>query len=126
MAELVVHLSGRAYNALEPGYVDGGDDLDEDDDELFESAAERKKFVKARDKAAANWIEIGEKLSDELETFGCDVELPESPWQDLGCEGALRWTRLCDKKWNDEKREFDPLGEGCEIVVEEDTRVVFM
>lgn len=71
-------------------------------------------------------MNVAKGLQEKLAEVGCVVETPEMPRQDIGCEGAIRWTRWCDKKWDDGLREFVPLGEGNEIVVEEDTRLVFM
>lgn len=123
VAELTVHLSGTAFRSEDSG---GDTDSDEDSDAMYETPAERKRRKKAKQKKASSWVEIGGLLRERMSEHGCQVETPEVPRQDVGCEGAMRWTRWCDKKWNDERREFEPLGAGSEIVVEEDSRLVFM
>lgn len=56
----------------------------------------------------------------------CTVENPQSVAYDFGAEGTMMWTRMVDKKWDDVKKQFLALGRGNEILVEEDTRLVFM
>ncbi|KAK4051800.1 tRNA dimethylallyltransferase, mitochondrial [Microbotryomycetes sp. JL201] len=119
--ELVVHLSGLAFR----GPKDSEDEWDDDDD-LFDSASARVRILKAKRKAALTWVEIGKLLEQRLGPLGCLVHVPTEERQDLGCEGALLWTRKCDRKWDDASSQFLPLGPDKEIVVQEDTRVIFM
>ena len=121
VAELTVHISGTAFRG-----PDSASDTDSDGEALYESAADRKRRKKAKQKKASAWVEVARLLKERLAEHGCEVEAPELPRKDIGCEGAMRWTRECNKKWDDDRREFIPLGEGNEIIVEEDSRLVFM
>lgn len=118
IAEVTVHVSGSAYR---------GDDepttSDDDDDDLYATAPKKKRKTK---KKASKWVEICYVIGLELAQEACEVEAPEKPRQDLGCEGAIRWTRLCDKKWDDDQKMFLPLAGFDEVIVEEDSRLIFM
>ncbi|GAA5924261.1 hypothetical protein JCM10213_004534 [Rhodosporidiobolus nylandii] len=115
-AELTVHISGTAFCASD----------DEDSDDLYgPPAGGRKKGGKGKKKASP-WVEISEGLRERLKLYDCDVECPEVPRRDLGCEGTMRWTRVCDRMWSEERRMFLPLADGERIVVEEDTRLIFL
>ncbi|GAA6044134.1 hypothetical protein JCM8097_004728 [Rhodosporidiobolus ruineniae] len=130
-AELTVHISGTAFGGLA---VDGDEEEGEEDsgEEMY-AAPEASKSKKGKDKGKGKkkekpspWLEITALLRDRLRLYDCDVECPETPRQDLGCEGALRWTRRCDRMWSEERRMFIPLREGERITVEEDSRLVFL
>lgn len=118
VGELTVHISGSVYD----------DEIASDTEDESERvpAAVKKKRMTAKRKLAQNWIQIVKELAPKLQEHNCAVEAPEEPRRDVLSEGAVRWTRVCDRKWNDERREFEPLGAGNEIVVEEDTRLIFM
>ncbi|KAK4058425.1 hypothetical protein OIO90_000583 [Microbotryomycetes sp. JL221] len=122
VTELDIHMTGPAFGAnLEQGLHWPGDD-----DELFESAADRQKVVKARKKAVTAWKEIGMLLEARMLDQGCRVTMTAAQAHVLPSESTLTWTRLCDRKWNNDISQFEPLGVGNEILVEEDTRIVFM
>ena len=127
-AELTMHVSGRAFVT---------DSLD-DADEPAGAGASRKR---PRKKAAAKgspWLDIVRDVRERLSAYACDVEEPgraassaaaveeEDVLGDLDVEGAVRWTRVCDRVWSDERRMFVPLRDGEHIVVEEDSRLVFL
>ncbi|GAA5855943.1 hypothetical protein JCM9279_005557 [Rhodotorula babjevae] len=124
-AELTMHVSGRAFLA------------DDEVDDPADAAASRKR---PRKKAAAKgspWLDIVRDVRERLAAYACDVEEPgrataaaageeEDVLGDLDVEGAVRWTRVCDRVWSDERRMFVPLRDGEHIVVEEDSRLVFL
>ncbi|GAA5821202.1 hypothetical protein JCM11251_004511 [Rhodosporidiobolus azoricus] len=111
-AELTVHISGTAFSSSFAAEDEG--------------APSRSKG-KGKDKPSP-WIEISADLRERLKLYDCDVVCPEvlDPDRDLGCEGALRWTRVCDRMWSEERRMFLPLADGERIVVEEDSRLIFL
>lgn len=126
-AELTVHVSGRAF-------------LPPDDDEDGEvsgagagAGAGRKRPRKKASKPSP-WLEITREVRERLKPYACDVEAPEegdgaapARGTDLDdVEGEVRWTRVCDRMWSDERRMFVPLRDGETIVVEEDSRLVFL
>ncbi|SCV74224.1 BQ2448_6656 [Microbotryum intermedium] len=118
--ELTIHLSGTDFDPL-------SDTEDEEDEEGVGAGGKKKKKAKKRKKSEQpQWINITKLLQQRMDPQGCAVECPEMPRRDLGCEGAIRWTRWCDRRWNMEKSIFEPLGEGNEIVVEEDSRLVYI
>lgn len=116
-AELTVHISGSAFSSSFAA-GDGGDDAP--------SRASKGKG-KGKEKPSP-WIEISADLAERLKLYDCDVVCPEvlDSSRDLGCEGALRWTRVCDRMWSEERRMFLPLADGERIVVEEDSRLIFL
>jgi hypothetical protein len=118
VGELTVHISGTIF----------GDEIESDTEDESEQVtpAVKKRRITAKRKLAQNWVEIVKEVVPKLEAHNCVVEAPENPRRDVLSEGAVRWTRLCDRKWDDDRREFVPLGAGNEIIVEEDTRLVFM
>ncbi|GAA5858470.1 hypothetical protein JCM8547_007321 [Rhodosporidiobolus lusitaniae] len=118
-AELTVHISGKAFA--------GSDEEDSDDsDGMYAVPSAAKKKGKGKKKKPSAWLEISEGLKERLKLYTCDVELPEVPRRDVACEGALRWTRLCDRKWDEGRKMFLPLADGEKIVVEEDSRLIFL
>lgn len=124
VSELTMHVSGSAYSALDDEQPQTETE-DEDEEEEITPAMRRKRAA-ARRKRAKTWTDIVEQVQKNLEEWKGVVEAPEEPRQDVHCEGAVRWTRWCDRKWDDQTRRFIPLGAGNEIVLEEDTRLVFM
>ncbi|GAA5891312.1 hypothetical protein JCM6882_004653 [Rhodosporidiobolus microsporus] len=117
-AELTVHISGTAFSSS----------FAAEDDTAAASSARTKGKGKSKDKPSP-WVEISSALSERLRLYDCDVVCPEvvlDSARDLGSEGALRWTRVCDRMWSEERRMFLPLGDGEKIVVEEDSRLVFL
>ncbi|GAA5965950.1 hypothetical protein JCM3765_004128 [Sporobolomyces pararoseus] len=120
-AELTVHISGTAFKSV---LEDDDDDEEESDIEGVGGKGKRKK-KKKKDKPSP-WLEITEKLEERMRNYNCAVERPELPRRDIGCEGSIRWTRVCTTKWDDERSMFLPLPDGQPIVVEEDTRLIFL
>ncbi|GAA5913501.1 Mms4p [Sporobolomyces salmoneus] len=112
-AKLTMHISGTAFQALE-----------ETSDTEDEGTGRRKGKGKGKKEKPSPWIEITEKA--RMEKWVCAVERPEFPSRDLGCEGAVRWTRVCDTKWDKSLGIYVPLLDGQRIVVEEDTRMIFL
>lgn len=112
--ELTAHLSGKAF-----------DDAGPEDDQPPAPPGRKG----AKKKAVSPWLAISrlfrERMLDE-DNLGCDVQLPDRPRRDLMSEGAMRWTRVCDRQWNDELKRFVPLPHGKQLVVEEDVRLIFM
>ncbi|GAA5979522.1 hypothetical protein JCM11641_005421 [Rhodosporidiobolus odoratus] len=115
-AEMTVHISGTAF--------DPSDEEGSDDDDMYGPSARNSK--KKGKKKASPWVEISSELRERLKLYDCDVECPEVPKSRLGCEGTLRWTRVCDRMWHEETRMFLPLEGGERIVAEEDTRLIFL
>ncbi|BGP38448.1 hypothetical protein JCM10450v2_002394 [Rhodotorula kratochvilovae] len=118
-AELTMHISGRAFDA--PPQSDS-------EDEDVAAGAGRKRPRKKAPKPSP-WVEISREVRERLRLYACDVECPEVPRQGvraLDAEGAVRWTRVCDRVWSEERRMFLPLQDGEKIVVEEDSRLVFL
>lgn len=73
------------------------------------------------------WLSIAEEVKEAIVTAGGKVEFASGEDKDnLGSLGAVKWTRVCDKRWNMETERFDPLMPGKEITVEEDSRLIFM
>ncbi|GAA5936921.1 hypothetical protein JCM1841_001407 [Sporobolomyces salmonicolor] len=118
-AELTVHISGSAFAPP------ADDDSDGAEDGGAGGAARKKGRDKKRDKTS-RWLEIARKLKERLGQYCCEVECPEVPRRDMGCEGAIRWTRVCDRVWDDGKNMYLPLRDGERIVVEEDSRLIFL
>jgi hypothetical protein len=120
-AELTVHISGTAFAS--PDDESSG----EDSDDLYGDGGRKKKGKTARKKSKPSpWLEITRDVQERLKQYDCNVECPEVPRQDLGCEGAVRWTRLCDRMWSEERRMYVPLKDKERIVVEEDSRLIFL
>lgn len=120
-AELTVHISGTAFAS--PEDESSGDDSDD----LYGDGGRKKKSKTARKKSKPSpWLEITRDVQERLKQYDCDVECPEAPRQDLGCEGAVRWTRLCDRMWSEERKMYVPLKDKERIVVEEDSRMIFL
>ncbi|GAA6000387.1 hypothetical protein JCM10207_007991 [Rhodosporidiobolus poonsookiae] len=125
-AELTVHISGTAFAALDD--EDGGGESDDSNEEMYAPRTSKntgKGKNKGKDKPSP-WLEICASLRERLKLYDCDVECPEVPRRDLGCEGTVRWTRVCDRKWSEERKMYLPLPDGERIVVEEDSRLVFL
>ncbi|GAA5952985.1 hypothetical protein JCM21900_001537 [Sporobolomyces salmonicolor] len=118
-AELTVHISGSAFAPPADGESDGAEDGGAG------GAARKKGRDKKKDKTSP-WLEIARKLKERLGQYCCEVECPEVPRRDMGCEGAIRWTRVCDRVWDDGKSMYLPLRDGERIVVEEDSRLIFL
>ncbi|GAA6049782.1 hypothetical protein JCM3770_002158 [Rhodotorula araucariae] len=121
-AELTMHISGRAFAA--PALLS-----DSDDDEA--SGAGRKRARKRAPAKPSAWVAISREVRERLRLYACDVECPEVPRAGVCAledvvEGAVRWTRVCDRVWSEERRMFLPLQDGEQIVVEEDSRLVFL
>ncbi|GAA5892947.1 hypothetical protein JCM8208_004132 [Rhodotorula glutinis] len=120
-AELTMHVSGRAFLP---------DEVDADVDEPSRKRP-RKKAGAAK---GSPWLDIVRDVRERLAAYACDVEEPdraarsaeEDVLGDLDVEGSVRWTRVCDRVWSDERRMFVPLRDGEHIVVEEDSRLVFL
>lgn len=81
---------------------------------------------KGRQKKSA-WLGIAEEVKEAIQTAGGKVEFASGEEKhNLDSVGAVRWTRVCNKRWNMETERFDPLLPGKEITVEEDSRLIFM
>lgn len=93
--------------------------VEEDEDE-GDGGKGKKKRVKSP------WPSIVDALKGRLKENECPVEEEKNGKEDAGSEGTIRWTRLCDRRWDDVEGCFEPLGEGREILVEEDTRIIFL
>lgn len=105
VAEISLHLSGTAFAA----------DMDLDVLGQQRRAREEK----------STWLDIAQEIKSRMEPFDCHVEIPKQSKEEL-CEGMVRWTRMCDRRWDEANRCFVPLGEGNHILAEEDSRLVFM
>lgn len=122
LRELTAHFSGTAFDPLPVEPANAGNNNN------------NKGKKKAR--MPSPWLTIaslfkarmtdedGDEADDKLR--GCAVQLPDEPRRDLGSEGAVRWTRLCTRKFNEELHRFVPLPHGKQLIVEEDVRVIFM
>lgn len=104
--ELTLHLAGTGLR--EPA---------EDDSTSGRNGRAKKK--------PSAWREIVAKLEKKMEDCECGFAISDDVAQDVA-EGSLRWTRLCDRRWEQSRNEYVPLGPGNDITVEEDTRLVFM
>lgn len=126
LGEITVRCSGKAFDSL-------------DDDVDGAGAAGKSTTTKKKSTKPSPWLAITSSLSERLEILStteankdsgeyiCRTLLPELPRLDvLDCEGVIRWTRVCSKKWNGMKGLFEPLENGKEILVEEDSRLVFV
>lgn len=87
--------------------------------------------LKRGQKAKASvWGEVAGGLRERMGPYSCGVEVGAEEGKrrghDLRSEGAVRWTRVCDRRWDDRTTQFVPLGKGNEVVVEEDSRLIFM
>lgn len=71
------------------------------------------------------WKAIIEGLHVKMVECEGGFEVTDDVAQDVA-EGSIKWTRVCDRRWDDNRKEFIPLGAGNEITVEEATRLVFM
>lgn len=124
LGEITVRCSGKAFDFLNQ----------QEEEETGTTSKSKKKSNKP-----SPWLAITTSLSGRLEILStteankesgeyvCRTLLPEKPRLDvLDCEGVIRWTRVCTKKWNVQKGIFEPLASGKEILVEEDSRLVFM
>ncbi|GAA5921604.1 hypothetical protein JCM3775_003126 [Rhodotorula graminis] len=129
-AELTMHVSGRAFLLGD----EGGDDVDEPA-AAGAGASRKRPRKKAGAVKGSPWLDIVRDVRERLAAYACDVEEPgraaaareeEDVLGDLEVEGAVRWTRVCDRMWSDERRMFVPLRDGEHIVVEEDSRLVFL
>lgn len=73
------------------------------------------------------WPEVARGLGERLGPYSCEVVVGgKGGVYDLRSEGAVRWTRVCDRRWDDATAQFVPLGRGNEVTVEEDSRLIFM
>jgi len=113
--ELTIHISGTAFK----------NSLEEEEEEGEGNVTGKGKGRKKKEKPSP-WLEITEKLEERMSTIDCAVERPEIPRRDLGCEGSIRWTRVCTTKWDEQRNMFLPLPDGQRIIVEEDTRLIFL
>ncbi|GAA6005365.1 hypothetical protein JCM11491_002674 [Sporobolomyces phaffii] len=118
-AELTIHISGTAFKALE---YDGSDTESEDGGAGSRTGRGKRK----KKEKPSPWLEITQQLSEKMDAHKCAVERPEYPRRDIGCEGAIRWTRVCTTKWDDQRNLFLPLPDGQPIIVEEDSRLIFL
>ncbi|SGY47890.1 BQ5605_C001g00587 [Microbotryum silenes-dioicae] len=117
--ELTIHLSGTDFDQF-------SDTEDEEEEDGGEGGKKKKKAKKGKKSEQPQWMNITKLLQTRMNPQGCVVEAPETPRRDIGCEGTIRWTRWCDRRWNMEKNIFEPLGEGNELVVEEDSRLIYI
>lgn len=115
-AELTVHISGTTFGSLE---------IDFEEEEDNNGGARRGKKKKKKEKPSP-WLEITEKLEERMFGHKCAVERPEMPRRDLGCEGAIRWTRTCEVSWNKDLKIFEHYAGGEKAIVEEPARLVFL
>ncbi|GAA5932463.1 uncharacterized protein JCM15063_001232 [Sporobolomyces koalae] len=116
-AELTVHFSGKAFDSL----LESGSGTEADD-----NTRRNKKRKKGKKETPSPWLEISQEIEERMKFHNCRVERPESTRQDVGSEGAIRWTRICKTKWDDERNMFLPLPDGKTIIVEEDSRLVLL
>lgn len=101
--EVTVHVAGTAFRPP------AEDDI----------ASKRKPAKKE-----ASWVAITEGLEDRLAAYGSRMMF-DGLGYDYGCFGSVRWTRKCDKKWDDAAAKYLPI-DGPPIIVEEDARLLFM
>ncbi|GAA5976601.1 hypothetical protein JCM10908_005562 [Rhodotorula pacifica] len=117
-AELTMHISGKAFRQHA-----------ESDDEAEEEAGRKKRGGgKASARKPSPWLEISREVQKRLKEYNCDVECPDvaTTARALDCEGAVRWTRVCDRMWSEERKMYIPLVGDERIVVEEDSRLIFL
>lgn len=106
--ECTVLAGGTSYRVIE-----------EDEEEVEEGKGKKKR-------GKSLWPAIVTALRVRLKQNECPVVEEKNGKEDAGSEGTIRWTRLCDRRWDDVNGCFEPLGEGREILVEEDTRIIFL
>lgn len=117
-AELTMHITGTAL----------GPNDDDDNNEADGHRSEKSGHARRRTKKPSPWLEITREIQKRLEEYDCDVESggPEPRDAGLVCEGAVRWTRVCDRMWSESRRMYVPLVGSERIVVEEDSRLIFL
>lgn len=116
-AELTMHISGTAFHPP--------DQAAEDADVADEAGAGKKRGKRTAATKPSPWLEISREIQTRLKVYDCDVECSPAP-SALDCEGAVRWTRVCDRMWSEERRMYIPLVGDERIVVEEDSRLIFL
>jgi hypothetical protein len=92
----------------------------------------------------SQWLKVGKLLQVRLKEYECRVvartgemddqdddgmqgneEVGERKF-DMNSEGVVRWTRVCDRRWDSDNKCFNRLPEGETVVAEESSRLVFM
>ncbi|TKA57454.1 hypothetical protein B0A53_00683 [Rhodotorula sp. CCFEE 5036] len=116
-AELTMHISGTAFHPP--------DQAAEDADVADEAGAGKKRGKRTAATKPSPWLEISREIQTRLKVYDCDVECSPAP-SALDCEGAVRWTRVCDRMWSEERKMYIPLVGDERIVVEEDSRLIFL
>lgn len=115
-AELTMHISGTAFHPPETA---------EDADAADDAGGGKKRGKRTAATKPSPWLEISRELQTRLKVYDCDVECSPAP-SALDCEGAVRWTRVCDRMWSEERKMYIPLVGDERIVVEEDSRLIFL
>lgn len=120
-----MHLSGTAFRAAGVG-AEG--DVAENGGGAGRKGKNARKATKS-----SPWLDIARDVAARLQNYACAVEYPDHQAEGprgvaIGeqCEGAVRWTRACDRKWSEERRMYLPLEDGERLVVEEDSRLIFL
>lgn len=118
VGEMIVHVSGTAFDLTE----EEGED---------ENSKGKGKAKKGKGKPSV-WIKITDLLKLRMEAyenrpeFVIEREREKGRKEETGCEGVVGWTRMCDRKWDGGRRVFVPLEGEERLLVEEDTKIVFV
>lgn len=125
-----MHISGTAFRSPDQAAEDAGAD---------EAGGKKRGKRTASKKPSSPWLEISREVQTRLKVYDCDVECPDPETSSASgaapsrsrssldcCEGAVRWTRVCDRMWSEERKMYVPLVGDERIVVEEDSRLIFL
>ncbi|POY72591.1 crossover junction endonuclease EME1 [Rhodotorula taiwanensis] len=118
-AELTMHISGTAFRAA-------NDDIEQDG--LDDDTGRKRSKAPRKATKSSPWLEISRDVEKRLKEYACNIEAPDSSSAAnvLECEGAVRWTRICDRMWSEDRKMYIPLVGDERIVVEEDSRLIFL
>lgn len=123
-AELTMHISGTAFHSPEAA---------EDADAADDAGGGKKRGKRTAATKPSPWLDISREIQTRLKVYDCDVECPPASSNAASsssaldcCEGAVRWTRVCDRMWSEERKMYVPLVGDERIVVEEDSRLIFL
>lgn len=118
-AELTMHISGTAFRAA-------SDDIEQDG--LEDDTGRKRSKAPRKATKSSPWLEISRDVEKRLKEYACNIEAPDSSSAAnvLECEGAVRWTRICDRMWSEDRKMYIPLVGDERIVVEEDSRLIFL
>ncbi|GAA5866623.1 hypothetical protein JCM3774_004035 [Rhodotorula dairenensis] len=122
-AELTMHITGTAFR---PHDGEGSD--------VADAGGGKKNGHKKVTKKSSPWLEISHEVQKRLQAYDCDVVVESGPEGPRGggdgpgvdCEGAVRWTRVCDRMWSEDRKMYVPLVGNERIIVEEDSRLIFL